>query len=71
MWVIEEDVDLDNPNDYENYDREVGLIHAHGCGDNEPQDIELPPPAYTPDLDEDTRAAIEAGEERYIDALAG
>ncbi len=71
LWAIEEDVDLENPNDYESYDREASLVHAHGCGENEPRDIALPPEAYTPDLDSETRAAIERGDERYIDALSG
>ncbi len=71
LWVIEENVDLDNPNDYENYDREASLIHAHACGEDEPRDIALPPESDTPDLDPDTRAAIERGDERYIDALSG
>ena len=71
MWVIEEDTDLDNPNAYEEYDREAVLIHAHSCDGDEPRDIALPPEAYTPHLDADTRNAIENGEKRYIDAVAG
>ena len=70
MWVIEENADLDNPNEYEHYDREAELIHAHGCGAHEPRDIALPPAAYTPDLDEETRATIERGEQQYIDVLS-
>ena len=72
LYAIEEDVDLDNAADYENYDREAVLIHAGGCGDNEPQDIEIPPPEYTPDLDSETRDAIEREDDRqYIDEVRG
>ena len=70
MYVIEEDVDLGNASDYESYDREATLIHAHGCDDAEPRDIEIPPPAYTPTLDADTREAIEREDDRrYIDEV--
>ena len=70
MYVIEERVDLENASDYESYDREATLIHAHGCGDNEPRDIELPPAAYTPTLDDDAREAIEREDDRrYIDEV--
>ncbi|MES3518211.1 MAG: HTTM domain-containing protein [Natronomonas sp.] len=69
LYVIEEDVDLDAADDFESYDREAVLIHAHGCGDHAPRDIELPPPSYT-DYDAETLAAIEADDDRqYIEEV--
>ena len=70
MWVIEEDADLDNAADYASYDREAVLIHAHGCGDREPRDIQLPPPEYTPDLDSHERDRIEREDDlTYIEVI--
>jgi len=70
LFVIEEDTDLDAPNEYEAYDREAVLIHAHGCGTNEPTDIAIPPAEFTPDLDEDDREEIEHDDDRrYIEEL--
>ena len=71
MWVIEEDTNLDSPNDLESYDREAVLIHAHACDGGEPQDIALPPESLTPTLDSETRESIETNDDhRYIDELS-
>ena len=72
MWVIEEDVDLDNPADYESHDREAILIHAHGCDGRQPRDIALPPMEYTPSLDSHERERIEREDDyTYIEAITG
>ena len=71
MWVVEEDTDLDSPNDMDSYGREAVLIHAYACDGEEPTDIALPPVSFTPTLDSDTRESIETNDDhRYIDELS-
>ena len=70
MWVIEEDVDLDNASAYEQYDREADLIHAHGCGDHEPRDIRFPPEGYMSSVDAEAREEIENDDDyTYVEWL--
>jgi hypothetical protein len=42
MWRVTEDVTMDTTSSPEDRDRQTGLVYQHGCGDNEPTEIQPP-----------------------------
>lgn len=47
MFYIQERTTIDDVDDYREYSQRTRLIDTHGCGDNEPDDVDVPPIEYT------------------------